>query len=468
AAAAEAARDAALRVWRNRNAPDVPRARAALAAFGAALDTTDWFAPGAPPPEVANDAAFFLQQTGGCGEAAEAVLLLDVVLRAAPSRVPARLNRADALTRRAACATDGVARAEAAEEYRLYCTAQGPGSVPRAIARRIATALEVPRLNAAACRPRLGAHRAVVAGDAAALAGLLAQAPEDAMAADARGQYPLGHAVARRDVVAARLLLEAGADPDRAGQSAYAYPPLVSAAWNGDVAMLGLLVAHRARVDPVNPPVLPLLAAAQAARSQDAGTVRAMLTLLLDAGAAVDATNAEGATALMEAAGAAAPPELIALLVGRGAAVNRVNRYGRNAAFAVAPFVPAADATMAALIAAGVNLDQQDQRGTTPLNQLFAWSGRSGAVVRLLAARMLAAGADPRLPDMERRSALFRAATSGDVALTELMLAAPARGPYPASDDPVPLLRRRLADATRQGCPCVAEWRAILGLLGAE
>jgi len=467
AASPATARAAALRVWRRGDRSAPARARAALAAFGPTLDTTDWFAPGGLPVEAANDAAFFLQQTGGCPEAIQAVALLDAVLRAEPTRVPARLNRADALIRRGGCADPAASRIAAAEDYRLYCTAQGLARIPQPVARRIAATLGVPRLDAAACRPRLGAHRAIAAGDMAALAALLDDAPEDAMEADARGRYPLGHAIEQGDLAAARLLLRSGANPDRAGPSDFAFLPLVSAAWKGDVAMLRLLLDSRARPDPVSARILPLMAAAQAVRSHGEDTSRSMLTLLLDAGARVDATNADGITALMEAVGAAAPPGIIALLIERGAAINRIDRHGRNAAFALGPFAPNAEATLAALISAGVNLAQQDQAGMTALNRLFTWSGRRPEVVRGLALRMLAAGADPRLPDLERRSALFRAAVSGDAVLTAAMLEVAPRGATPPGEDPVPMVRRRLAEAPRNGC-CTADWQAILRLMAGE
>lgn len=462
---------AAWLAWRRGGAPEAQRAQSALRALGAAIDRTDWFGTTPPPASIANDAGFWLQQTGGCAEAADALPLLAAALRAEPGRNPARLNRADALARRGACANDGRAIREAAEEYRLYCTAQTPARIPGAIARRIATALSVTRLDAESCRPLVGAHRAIAAGDVAGLSALLREYPDDAMQADAAGAFPLGLAIARRDTAMAEALLRAGGDPDRAGTSEYTYLPLVSAAWNGDVAMVRLLLAHRARVDPVNPRVPPLIAAAQAGREHGATVSFSLLSMMLDARAPVDGADDEGRTALMEAAGADAAPEVIALLVARGAAVNRVSRYGRNAAHAVAPFTEKSGATLDALIAAGVNLDQQDAQGQTPLNRLFAWSGRNPAVVRLLALRILAGGADPRLPDNERRSPLFRAALSGDVMLVEAMLAMPERGAPPTQQDPVPLLRQRLAEAPaappRDGCPCAADWRRILDLLGA-
>ena len=464
-----AAHQAALAAWRRGRAPEARRAQSALHALGPAIDRVDWFGP-ALNASIANDVGFWLQQTGGCAEAGDALPLFAAALRAEPGRIPTRLNRADALAQRGRCAPDPSAARAAAEEYRLYCTAQRPARIPAAIARRIATALEVSRLDEEACRPRLGAHRAIAAGDAAALAALLTDHPEDAAEADPTGAFPLAAAIARQDTGMAEALLRAGADPDRTGTSEYAYAPLVPAAWNGDVAMVRLLLAHHAKAEPYRPRVIPLHAAAQAARQHGGAVSVALLTLLFDARASPDAADEQGRTTLMEAAGAAAPPEVIALLLARGALVNRTTRDGRNAAHAVPPFSPAAFATLEALIAAGVNLDQQESQGMTPLNHLFAWSGRQPEIVRGMAERMITAGADPRLPDVQRRSALFRAALSGDAALVALMVAAPMRGAAPAQEDPRMLLRRRLAEAAARpappGCPCEADWQRILDLLG--
>ena len=466
--APEAAHAAALRAWRT-GGPAPRRAGRALAALGPALDRADWFGPDAPPVAIANDAGFWLQQTGGCAEAGHALALLATVLRRDPGRIPAHLNRADAMAHRLACARDGSATAMR-EELRLYCSARGPSRIPAGIARGIAARLDVPRLDAEACRPRFGAHHAIAAGDPAALRTLLAAHPEDAMEPDGRGRYPLALAIERGDHDAATALLTAGADPDRASTSEHVVPPLVSAAWKGDAAMVRLLLARRARVDPFRPPVLPIHAAAQAVRQHGPEVSIVLLRMMLDAGAPVDAADEDGRTTLMQAVGADATPAVVRLLIDRGAVVNRVTRSGASAAHALPPFRPAAVETLDALVAAGINLNQQDREGRTPLNHLFAWTGRRAEVVRALAARMVAAGADPTLPDNEGRSAVFRAAASGDAELLATLLAAPRRAAVAAQQDPRPVVRRRLAEAEARpptrGCPCAADWHRVLDLLG--
>lgn len=467
----EAAHRAALAAWRSTRGTPAQRGAAALAALGPALDRTDWFG-GAVPAALVNDAGFWLQQSGGCDQVNDAVALFGAVLRLAPDRVAVRLNRADALTQRAACTRDHVPIVPAAEEYRLYCTAMDPERVPGPIAARIATALRVPRLDAAACRPRLGAHRAIAARDAAGLDALLAEHPGDAAEPDGQGRLPLAAAVAARNPRMVTALLRAGADPDRGSTSDRATPPLVHAAWNGDVATVRALIARRARVQTYGDLTQPLHAAAGAVRQLPGPVAVELMTLLLDARAPVDVLDGEERTTLMAAAGAPAPAEVIDLLVARGARIDRTSRRGRNAAHAVPPFSPLAVESLRALIAAGVNLEQQDRGGHTPLNALFGWSRRNAEVVREMALLMIAAGADPRRPNHEGRDAVFHAAVAGDAALLRAMLAVPARGPAPPRQDPVPLVRRRLAEAIAHPpappCPCAQDWQAILALLGAD
>jgi ankyrin repeat protein len=94
---------------------------------------------------------------------------------------------------------------------------------------------------------------------------------------------PLWYAVARgRCLPLARFLLERGADPNHC---------LWAAGFNEDVAMIKLLVAHGADIDPVTEGHTPFLGAVQWSRFRGA---RALLEL----GANVDFQNASGMTAL--------------------------------------------------------------------------------------------------------------------------------------------------------------------------
>jgi ankyrin repeat protein len=91
----------------------------------------------------------------------------------------------------------------------------------------------------------------VVRVEDAATAGLLLEAGADANAGDAFGLMPLQVAAENGDAAIVRLLLEAGADPnarDHAGET-----PLFAAARAGSAAVAGLLLDHGARVDEREP-----------------------------------------------------------------------------------------------------------------------------------------------------------------------------------------------------------------------
>ncbi len=459
---------AALDAWRNTR-PARARAGAALAALGTAVSEVDWFAPAAQPAAIVNDVAFFLQQTGARADATDAALLLDAVLRADPGRVPARLNLGDAWSQVAACDRSARASRRAAEQYRHYCAAMGPARIPGAIARRIATALEVTRLDAEACRPRWRIFDLVAAGDGDGLSALLAEHPEDVDARDADDERPLTRAIRRGDRDIVRRLLDAGADARQPSAGSGGHVPLVLAAWAMDPEIVRLLLAHRrADPNPIGVRVLPLGAAAGIARQAPDAAV-AMIGLLMDAGAYVDAPAGDDRrTALMEAAGAAAPRAVIDALLRRGAVVNRIDRYGRNALLAVPPFDPRAVDTVRALLDAGANPHQQDQDGRNALNRLFAWGGRDRDVVRAMAAALVDGGAEPWTPDNEGYSGLFRAAANTDPDLVALLHAVPRPPAVAPGKDPVSHIRERLRAAETnppRDCTCVADWQRILTIL---
>jgi ankyrin repeat protein len=113
-------------------------------------------------------------------------------------------------------------------------------------------------------------------------------------------------------------------------------------------------------------------------------------------------TDAQGRTALFEAA-AQGLCRIAETLVNRGARLDARDRAGRS------PLHGARDAETVRLFARlGANLDARDAEGRTPLQVRAATPGSLAAVSALIEA-----GANPRLLDKGRRSALQLAKASG-------------------------------------------------------
>jgi ankyrin repeat protein len=153
--------------------------------------------------------------------------------------------------------------------------------------------------------------------------------------------------------------------------------------------------------------VTPLMAAAEA------GSAEAM-KLLLDRGAAVNAQNGFGSTALMWSAGDA---QKVKLLLDRGADVNLAARSGRTALIVAASANPGADAVRM-LLAKGAKVAVMDQRKVTPMSA--ATFGNDTATIRLLAD----AGADLNTADtFIGITPLMNAAGNRNVEAVKLLLA---------------------------------------------
>jgi len=145
-------------------------------------------------------------------------------------------------------------------------------------------------------------------------AGIGAPPDADVNRRNADGSTPLQWAVYEGDVVEVRRLLDAGADVTLAND--YGATPMELAAEVANTAILNLLLEAGANADSPNPEGMTALMAV--ART---GNVAAA-TALLEHGATVDAReNWGGQTALMWAS-ARRHPEMMQLLISRGAAVD--------------------------------------------------------------------------------------------------------------------------------------------------
>ena len=183
--------------------------------------------------------------------------------------------------------------------------------------------------------------------------------------------------------------------------------PLRYAAWSGHEAVVRLLFDHGAEVDAQDEDETTALMAAA-----DSGH-EAVVRLLLDRGADVDAQDKNGRTALMWAANSG-HEAVVRLLLDRGVDVDAQDKNGRTALMWAAD--SGHEAVVRLLLDRGAEVDAQDQGGITALMGA-AWLGHV-AVVRLLLNR----GAEVDAQDQEGVTALMGAARSGYEAVMRLLL----------------------------------------------
>ena len=237
-------------------------------------------------------------------------------------------------------------------------------------------------------------------------------APEDVNRRNPDGSTPLQWAVFAGDAAEVRRLLRAGADVTLANK--YGATPMSLAAEVGDAQMLALLLEAGADVDSPNPEgQTALLAVART------GNVKAA-ELLLDEGASVDARERWGEQTPLMWASARRHPEMMQLLIARGADVNarsmvrdyqrHVTAEGRPKSLdsgGLTPLLYAARenciACVDVLLKSKADIDLPDPDGVSPL--LVAIMNANWDLAR----RLIDAGADVNQWDLYGESPLFTA-----------------------------------------------------------
>ncbi|PPT39465.1 MoxJ protein [Xanthomonas arboricola] len=214
----------------------------------------------------------------------------------------------------------------------------------------------------------------------------------------------LAHALDAGDGVRAAWLLRHGADVNR--PNLLGEPPLHQAIRNQEPELVGLLLDAGAALDARD--ASGWTALMKAAWANDADSV----ARLLGKRASVDTVSGDGWSAL-ELAVAYADVGVVQALLKAGADVRRANPAGFTPVmFAVAREDPA---ILDAVLAGGAEVGHANQAGVTAL-MLAAAAGRE-AVAR----RLLAAGADPSARNRDGKTAAALAQARGDGALAALL-----------------------------------------------
>lgn len=469
----------------NRPRASIPDREAHFQAVRDAIAGKDW-RDTTITTETLNNAAFYLSERGSCADLGTAIAMLRHVVASDPTRHVANLNLADAYAMAQSKSCNNLqSRVGASQEaFRLYCTGIGLARVPAAIRTRYRAALVTPQTSRGTrCQPQFAMQRAIEAGDKAALARALADPENVVDITFPNGNRALGHALERKQGEMARMILAAGADPDRSSfypdsDRKGEFTPLVRAIWNYDVETVRALVGKgKSALDfsMRTSPYRPLLKAAQMrARTPEQEDLKlAIMDLILSLEPSPLDTTEDGQNAIYAAADGYSSEAVFGRLVAWGAYVNKPNQYGRTPLFAIGPFAgPEAVRTQSILLGLGANPNQQDQDGQTPLVHVFAWSGASNAVVAAMVARLLEADADPNIADGRGRTALGLAALRAMPETVDLLLAKGAKlAPTPRYEtDTLGFIRSRIADIERDpsrevNCKCLADYRRILTAL---
>jgi len=220
----------------------------------------------------------------------------------------------------------------------------------------------------------------------------------------------------------AKLLLKKGASIEARDEYSTA---LISAAGHGETAVVRLLLEKNADIEAIGSNGLTaLIAAACNCLIIDMPDTDDSVRLLLDKGANIEAKDKQGRTALIAAAGWGRA-SILEILLDRGANIEAADNQGNTALLisAKGSALPTADAVQVLLVK-GADIEARDNNGETAL-MLAASNGgfEDVKIVKMLLSR----GPDVRAKDKRGRTALNMAAGKGRTEIVSLLRAATAK-----------------------------------------
>lgn len=277
---------------------------------------------------------------------------------------------------------------------------------------------------------------AAQAGDAKLVESLLARGADrkilnEALLVAARSEpLVIGGASGQEDIellyaATARVLLEKGASIE--ARDEYGRTPLISAAGDGDTAVVKLLLEKSADIEATDTGGrTALIAAACNCPIVDMPDTDDSVRLLLDKGANIEAKDDQGGTALIAAA-AWGRASILQILLAKGAQIEARDNHGNTALLisAAGGGYPTAEAVQM-LLARGADIEARNNDGDTAL-MLAASNGGSEDVkiVKMLLNR----GADVRTKDKRGRTALDVATGKDRTEIVSLLRAAMEKSP---------------------------------------